>query len=155
MARVPGLKQHEVPDRVPRLLDGTASGWEGFTKSFATLVHLGDRLQQGAIRILAMADLFDQRGEMTSQERERWDRLGEKFSDLIREGWMEWTACAAHYINSPEGRQRQVIKRVGFVGNRERGYHELGMKTFLRHPEVHEAIKRRRVVDMWLREQEV
>ena len=152
MAKVPGLKEQEVPESVPRLLDGTVSGWEAFTESFKTLVHLGDRIQQGAIRILAMADEFDRTGEVDAA---RWERTGEKFSSLIREGWMEWTACAAHYINSPSLRQQQVVKRVGFVGAPKRGYHELGMKTFLRHPEIREAIKRRRIVDMWLREMEV
>ena len=155
MAVMPGLKESEVPERGPTLLDGTPSGWEQFQESFATLVHLGDRIQQGAIRILAMVDLFYANGELTPEERQRWDRLGEKFSGLIKEGWMEWTACASHYINSPKIRQEQVVKRVGFVGAPGRGYHQLGVKTFLRHPEIRKAIVERRVVDAWLLEMEV
>ena len=52
----------------------------------------------------------------------------------------------AHFLASPEIRQQQVKLKLGYIGSRERGWGALGKKTFLRHPEIAEASKARRLV---------
>jgi hypothetical protein len=63
---------------------------------------------------------------------------------LVQEGWMIWSGAAFCFDCAPEEFKRNVVAKLGFIGSREKGWHELGIKTFLRHPEVAEVQPLRR-----------
>lgn len=129
----------EVPEAPIRLLDGTPCSWEGFKESYRKLVVIGNDLQTQAIHLLDAA-------EDEVLDRALWRSLEDTWVALLTEGWMEWTACVAHFLASPPVRQQQVKDKLGYIGSRERGWGALGKKTFLRHPEIAEASKARRLV---------
>ena len=131
----------EIPQAPIRLQDGTLCSWEGFRESYKRLIRIGNELQMRAVEFL---DYHDQ--GMPGLQREWLRNWEEDWIGLVTEGWMEWTACVSHFLASPEIRQEQVRQKLGYIGTRERGWGALGRKTFLRHPEIAEASKARRLV---------
>jgi hypothetical protein len=73
-----------------------------------------------------------------------WEVIDERFRSLVCEGWMIWSGAAFCFDCAPEEFKRNVVAKLGFIGSREKGWHELGIKTFLRHPEVAEVQPLRR-----------
>lgn len=128
----------EVPQAPIRLADGTLCSWDGFRESYKRLIIIGNDLQVQAFHILDAAD--------EGVDRAAWRELEGRWVELIQEGWLEWTACVSHFLASPPERQEQVRQKLGYIGTRERGWGALGRKTFLRHPEIAEASKARRLV---------
>lgn len=143
MVRVPGLKREEIPPRSQGpyyLLDGRVCNYAGFAVSAGKLDAIGDQLKEQAEIILELAEGA---GYWDRDDRRAWREACANFSRLVAEGWIEWTECAAHYIASTPKEQQMIVDELGFVGNREQGYHALGVKTFLRHPEILRAAKER------------
>jgi hypothetical protein len=52
---------------------------------------------------------------------------------------MIWSGAAFCFDCAPEEFKRNVVAKLGFIGSREKGWHELGIKTFLRWPEIAEV----------------
>lgn len=142
MVRVPGLRRSEVPPRPRgsgvkhRLVDGTPCSYAGFQASRAVLDRIGDDLLRLSNEIL---DLDEGRAYWDDDDRGDWNKATWEFSNLVVEGWLEWTACVAHFCASSPAEQQAVIEELGFVGNAKSGWRELGEKTFLRHPEIRRA----------------
>jgi hypothetical protein len=150
MVRVPGLKASEVPPRPKgprpsRLSDGTPCNYEGFKKSRAKLDGIGDQLLELSYEILVLADAYEA-NLWGDEERYDWITILSEFSRLAIKGWGEWTACVGHFIASTREEKDEVIAELGFVGSRKSGWREMGLKTFLRHPDIRKALIRRDVV---------
>lgn len=129
----------EVPQQPYRLADGTLCTWDGFRAAYKRLIVIGNELQYRAVMLLDAVD----RDEVGREFFRAWE---EDWIALIREGWQTWGEAVSHYLASPPVRQEQVRQKLGYIGTRERGWGELGKKTFLRHPEIAEASKARRLV---------
>jgi hypothetical protein len=147
MATVPGVRKEEAEAVRPYfLLDGTRCTWEGFKVSYQKLMLIGDKLNIHAQMILLLAEDLEA-GDWGADHNRRWRAINEVWSKLIIEGWQEWTRAVAHYIASPEDKRAIVVGKHGFVGSRESGWGQLGKKTMYRHPDVLEAIVKRRTVE--------
>lgn len=119
------------------LRDGTLANAEQFKIEYQRLMEYGDRLQEGARRLLALyaASAPDWAGDSLA----RWQRIDAKFVSLVQEAWMVWSRCAYCFWASSPVFQKRVTDKIGYVGNAEQGWAELGRKTFLRHPELREV----------------
>lgn len=137
----------EVPQQPYRLADGTLCTWDGFRAAYKRLIVIGNDLQALAVELLDTSlDLLNEDERPTRALRDRFRALDERWIALIHEGWQTWGEAVSHYLASPPVRQEQVRQKLGYIGTRERGWGELGKKTFLRHPEIAEASKARRLV---------
>jgi hypothetical protein len=74
----------------------------------------------------------------------RWRKLDARWVALVHEGWQTWGLAAVCFHQLPREFQAKVRAKLGYIGSYERGWHELGIKTFLRHPEIHEVAPVRR-----------
>ncbi len=144
--RVPGIEDEEIPMTIPdRLRDGTPLGYDGFVASRTDLDLIGDELAWLAERVVLLAKDYLGPG-WEAEDYTRWTEYAARWKELVCEGWMEWTAAAAHYHACTEEEQAEITRELGFVGSHEHGYHPLGEKTFLRHPIIREAFKQRLAV---------
>lgn len=117
------------------LRDGTPATPGEFRRRYQALLAIGDRLQQGSI---AFSKVYAE-GEASGWPvplLEKWEVLDERFRSIVREGWLIWSGAAFCFDCAPLAFQQNVVAKLGFIGSREQGWHELGIKTFLRWPEV-------------------
>lgn len=138
----------ELPERPAYLVDGTPCNWEGWKEEYKQLIQIGNDLQLAAVALLDLTDMLGPDCEITpSAEWKRQYRDQEQvFVATIQRGWKHWGRAVSHFLASPPARQQQVIDKLVYIGNAERGWGALGRITFLRHPEVAEASRARRMV---------
>lgn len=120
---------------IPTLRDGTPATPGEFRRRYQQLLDLGDRLRAGSLRFQTLYAEGEAEG-WTGDRLDRWERIDERFRALVCEGWMIWSGAAFCFDCAPVEFQRNVVAKLGFIGSRERGWHELGIKTFLRWPEI-------------------
>jgi hypothetical protein len=125
------------------LRDGTPATPREFRRRYQQLLDLGDRLRAGSLRFQTLYR-EGEAGGWTVERLDRWERLDERFRALVCEGWMVWSGAAFCFDCAPEEFQRNVVAKLGFVGSRERGWTELGVKTLLRHKEIQDVQPLRR-----------
>jgi hypothetical protein len=128
----------------PTLLDGTPATPAEFKRRYNLLMELGDRLRAGSRKFLTLHAEGEMEG-WTVERLERWERLDERFRALVGEGWMVWSGAAFCLAVNP-GLRANVEAKLGFVGGTERGWHDLAIATFLRHPEIAEVRPLRRMM---------
>jgi hypothetical protein len=127
----------------PCLRDGTPATPGEFRRRYQQLLALGDRLRAGSLKFQTLYREGAAEG-WTVERLDRWEAIDGKFVSLVQEAWMIWSGAAFCFDCAPEAFKRNVVAKLGFIGSREKGWHELGIKTFLRHPEVAEAQPLRR-----------
>jgi hypothetical protein len=148
------LLETDVPARLPtgtstsggttcKLRDGTPATPGEFRRRYQQLLDLGDRLRAGSRKFLILYREGEEEG-WTAERLDRWEAIDGKFVSLVQEAWMIWSGAAFCFDCAPEEFKRNVVAKLGFIGSREKGWHELGIKTFLRHPEVAEVQPLRR-----------
>ncbi len=140
------LLETDVPKSRPTisvLLDGSSVSHETFRKKYADLISTGDRLQTGAVKMMGLYVLGSANG-WTNDSLSRWEKMDERFTALVQEGWMCWSGAAYCYAHASDRFKANVQAKIGFVGDDRRGYHALAEKTFLRHPELAECREMRR-----------
>jgi hypothetical protein len=123
------------PSSTATLRDGTPATPGEFRRRYQALLEIGDRLQKGSIafsRVYAEGEASGWPAPLL----EKWEVMDERFRAMACEGWMIWSGAAFCFDCAPEEFKRNVVKKLGFIGSREKGWHELGIKSFLRHPEV-------------------
>jgi len=125
------------------LRDGAPATPGEFRRRYQTLMDLGDRLRAGSLRFQTLYREGEAEG-WTSERLDRWEKIDAKFRALVGEGWLVWSGAAFCLDCAPEEFRVNVVRKLGFVGDRERGWHELGVKTFLRHPEIADVAPLRR-----------
>jgi hypothetical protein len=125
------------------LRDGTPATPGEFRRRYQALLELGDRLRAGSRKFLILYREGEAEG-WTVERLDRWEAIDGKFVALVQEGWIVWSGAAFCFDCAPEAFKRNVVAKLGFIGSREQGWHELGIKTFLRHPEVAEVQPLRR-----------
>lgn len=131
---VPGLMgERDVP--VPKNGPPIEASPIVFKEHYQALLTIGDRLQLGAKKLQRLWVEAEAEG-WTEQRVARWRDMDQRFRDLIYQGWWTWGLVAVIFDKLPEDYQARVTKKLGYIGNREAGWHELGIKTFLRHPEI-------------------
>jgi len=106
-----------------------------FKKHYNSLLEIGDRLRLGALKFLSLHAEGEEEG-WTPERVERWRKLDKRWVELVHEGWQTWGLAAVCFHQLPREFQRKVKAKLGYIGSYERGWHELGIKTFLRHPEI-------------------
>lgn len=119
----------------PCLRDGTPATPGEFRRRHQALLELGDRLRAGSLKFQTFYAEGEREG-WTSDRLDRWGRIDERFRTLVCEGWMIWSGAAFCFDCAPAEFQANVVAKLGYIGSREQGYHELGIKTFLRWPEI-------------------
>lgn len=144
---VPGLLlESDVPSS--SALPGTATksspGPREFKRSYNALLEIGDRLRAGSLKFKALW----MEGEAFGWDEERvarWEKLDARYIALVWEGWQTWGLAAVCFDRLPQEFQARVVAKLGHIGSHEHGWHDLGIKTFLRHPEIREiaGIRRR------------
>jgi hypothetical protein len=125
------------------LRDGTPATPGEFRRRYQQLLDLGDRLRAGSRKFQILYREGEREG-WTTDRLDRWEAIDGKFVSLVQEAWLVWSGAAFCFDCAPEEFQRNVVAKLGFIGSREKGWHELGIKTFLRHPEVAEVQPLRR-----------
>lgn len=131
------------PSSTATLRDGTPATPGEFRRRYQALLEIGDRLQAGSRKFSALYAEGEEEG-WTTDRLDRWERIDGRFRALACEGWLIWSGAAFCFDCAPEAFRRNVVGKLGFIGSREKGWHELGIKTFLRHPEVAEVQPLRR-----------
>lgn len=122
------------------LRDGTLANAEQFKVEYQRLMEYGDRLQEGARRLLRL--YTECGGDLTAlsdEQRARWWKIDARFGEIVCEAWMVWSRCSYCFWASSPTFQKKVTDKIGYIGNAEQGWAELGRKTFLRHPEIKEV----------------
>jgi hypothetical protein len=117
----------------------------GVPAAVSALLDLGDRLRAGSLKFLILYREGEAEG-WTVERLDRWEAIDGKFVSLVQEGWMIWSGAAFCFDCAPEEFKRNVVAKLGFIGSREKGWTELGIKTFLRHPEIQEVQPLRREI---------
>jgi hypothetical protein len=148
-SRLPGEK-HGQPVTPPSrgqfaLMDGTPATPGEFRRRYQTLLALGDRLRAGSLKFLILYREGEEEG-WTAERLDRWEAIDGKFVSLVQEAWMIWSGAAFCFDCASEEFKRNVVAKLGFIGSREKGWTELGIKTFLRHPEIQEVQPLRREI---------
>jgi hypothetical protein len=131
------------PSSTATLRDGTPATPGEFRRRYQQLLDLGDRLRAGSLKFRTLYREGEREG-WTVERLDRWEAIDGKFVSLVQEAWMVWSGAAFCFDCAPEEFRRNVVAKLGFVGSREKGWTELGIKTFLRHPEVAEVQPLRR-----------
>jgi hypothetical protein len=127
------------------LRDGTPATPGEFRRRYQHLMDLGDRLRAGSLKFQTLYREGERDG-WTTERLDRWEKIDERFKALVFEGWMVWSGAALCLDVAPPEFQRNVVAKLGYVGSRERGWHELAMKSLLRHPEIEAVLPLRRDV---------
>lgn len=131
------------PSSTPSLRDGTPATPAEFRRRYQILLDLGDRLRAGS---LAFSKVYaeGEREGWTVARLEKWEVMDRRFREIVGEGWLVWSGAAFCYDAAPAMFQANVVLKLGYIGDRAHGYHELGIKTLLRHPEIAEVQPLRR-----------
>jgi hypothetical protein len=130
------------PSSGTTLRDGTPATPGEFRRRYALLLELGDRLRAGSL-IFRRFHAEGEREGWTVARLEKWEQMDERFRSIVCEGWMVWSGAAFCLAVNPAF-LANVEAKLGYVGSTGRGWHELGVKTFLRHPEIAEVQPLRR-----------
>jgi hypothetical protein len=125
------------------LRDGTPATPGEFRRRYQQLLDLGDRLRAGSRKFQTLYREGEREG-WTTDRLDRWEAIDGKFVSLVQEAWMIWSGAAFCFDCAPEEFRRNVVAKLGFVGSREKGWTELGVKTFLRHSEIQDVQPLRR-----------
>jgi hypothetical protein len=133
------------PSSTATLRDGTPATPGEFRRRYQQLLDLGDRLRAGSLRFLILFHRGEEEGWPTPLL-EKWEAMDERYRSIVCEGWLIWSGAAFCFDCAPEEFKRNVVAKLGYIGSREKGYHELGIKTLLRHPEIAEVQPLRRMM---------
>lgn len=131
------------PGSTPTLRDGTPATPAEFRRRYQILMDLGDRLRAGS---LAFSKVYAE-GETagwTVARLEKWEQMDRRFREIVGEGWMVWSGAAFCLAVAPPLFLANVEAKLGYVGGKDGDWHELGVKTLLRHSEIMEVQPLRR-----------
>jgi hypothetical protein len=132
------------------LRDGTVANAAQFKVEYERLLAYGDRLQEGSIKLRSLYSEGAEHG-WTGERLNRWERIDARFVSIVQEAWMCWSRAAYCFWASSSAFQAKVVAKIGHVGDAEHGWHQLGVKTILRHPEIQEVQPLRRELRARLR----
>lgn len=132
----------KLPSTGTTLRDGTPATPGEFRRRYQLLLDLGDRLRTGALAFVKVYAEGEAEG-WTVERLEKWEKMDQRFREIVCEGWMQWSEAAFCLAVNPAF-LANVEAKLGYVGSMERGWHELGIKTLLRHPEIMEVQPLRR-----------
>jgi hypothetical protein len=147
--RAPALES-DIPPAPPvnlRLPPGFPTGYEGVSKIIKGLWKLGSELHALADCMINMWETVE--GDPTEpyfndQQFMAWHH---EYRRLIQKGWGNWALAAAMYEALPAADKAKITDTLGFVGDKRQGYHQLGIKTFLRSPLLPKARLYRRLYE--------
>lgn len=135
------------------LRDGTVANAAQFKIEYARLMEYGDRLQAGSLKLRSLYSAGAEHG-WTGERLNSWERMDARFVSIVQEAWMVWSRAAYCFWASSPAFQAKVVAKLGHVGDAEHGWHQLGVKTILRHPEIQEVQPLRRELRARLRGEE-
>ena len=95
---------------------------------FRELMEIGTKIDDVAAAMQGLIAV----GEPDGRDEDQWVLLEKELQGLIWEGWMNWGVCVTVFTTLGLPEQAPFIKRLGFLGSQEKGWHALGKKTFLR-----------------------
>jgi hypothetical protein len=144
--KAPALET-DIPPAPPvnlRLPPGFPTGYEGVSKIIKGLWKLGSELHALADCMIVLWEQDDHNDPAFNQQFMAWHH---EYRRLIQKGWGNWALAAAMYEALPAADKAKITDTLGFVGDKRQGYHQLGIKTFLRSPLLPKARLYRRLYE--------
>lgn len=121
------LLPSDVPLGAPAL-SGVPCDLAGFKSLFRDLWQIGTDIEDVAGRMQGLIAV----GEPDGRDEDQWIALDKELTGLIQEGWMKWSSATYVLPTLSLSEQSPFLKRLGFLGSAEKGWHALGKKSFLR-----------------------
>lgn len=123
-------------------INGIPCGIAECKRRFRISWEIGTKIDEVAGKMAGLIAVGDPAGT----DEDQWVALDDELRGLIIEGWGNWAGQVHVFSQLPLEDQAPFLKRLGFLGSKEKGWQALGVKTFLRSPGLRNILPTRREI---------
>jgi len=134
-----------LPSDVPRGAHGPTGcpcDLPNCKRLFRELMEIGTNIDDVASAMQGLIAV----GEPDGRDEDQWVSLDEQLQGLVFQGWMTWSTCVYVFSSLTLTEQSPFLRRLGFLGSSQKGWHSLGKKTFLRSATLSAILPLRREI---------